>query len=596
MSQLEPLPLDRTSLQLTARAVLTGMLLGGVLSLCNIYSGLKIGWSSNMSVTAALLGFAMWRGISAGTGARPFTVLECNINQTAASSGAAISSAGLVAAVPALTILTGRQLSWPLLALWTFSVCCVGISVAAGLRKQMVIVDRLPFPGGIAAAETLKEIYSAGKEAAARVKILAGSGLIAAVVKVIEHVAKLRPWPIPGSVAVKGGAVTFGNLTFALEPSLLMIGVGGLIGLRAGVSMLFGSLLAYGLIAPIALGYGWIPRGQPDALWFGALNKWLLWPGVSMMVTASLTSFAFSWRSIGAVFKRGGGGGRATSDPAAQPEDDGSIPTSWFIGGILISLIASVALQSALFDIIVWVAVVGVFLSGLLAVVAARVGGETNVTPVGAMGKITQLVFGVLSPGQVVPNLMAANVTGGAASQCAELMHDLKAGWLLGAMARHQLIAQYFGALAGATIGSAAYLVLLPDPARQLFTPEWPAPAVATWKAVAEIFAKGISAMPPGTPSAAIAGGLAGIALAIAEKLVKEKTKPFLPSASAMGLAFVIPAHSSIHMFMGAAGAAVLARRYPAWSKRFLVVAASGLIAGEGIAGVGVAIESMLAN
>jgi uncharacterized oligopeptide transporter (OPT) family protein len=78
--------------------------------------------------------------------------------------------------------------------------------------------------------------------------------------------------------------------------------------------------------------------------------------------------------------------------------------------------------------------------------------------------------------------------------------------------------------------------------------------------------------------------------------MVKEKAKPFLPSASAMGLAFVIPAHSAIHMFLGAAAAALLTRRVPSWSKRFLVVAASGLIAGEGLAGVGVAVESMLAD
>ena len=49
-------------------------------------------------------------------------------------------------------------------------------------------------------------------------------------------------------------------------------------------------------------------------------------------------------------------------------------------------------------------------------------------------------------------------------------------GGFFGAMARYQLVAQYFGALAGATIGSAAYLVLIPDPATQLFTPAWPAP------------------------------------------------------------------------------------------------------------------------
>lgn len=588
---LEPLPVDRVTAQLTVRAVLTGMLIGGLLSLCNIYSGLKIGWSSNMSVTAALLGFALWKALTPVTRNRPFTILENNINQTAASSAAAISSAGLVAAVPALTVLTGRELAWPLLAAWTFSVCCVGITVAIGLRQQMIVVDKLPFPGGIASAETLKEIHTTGREASVRVRLLATAGAASAAMKLWEHAAHLPKLPLPGSYPGRSGPVTLGNLTFALEPSFLMIGVGGLIGLRAGITILLGAALAYGAVAPFALAQGWVTPGKPDDLWFGALSKWLLWPGVALMVTSSLTSFAFSWRSVAASMRSSRG--EAAGSPA---EDSGHVTRAWFLGGLAVALVLSVFLQWTLFSIGVVIAAVGVLLSFLMAMVAARVAGETNVTPVGAMGKITQLVFGVLSPGQVAPNLMAANVTGGAASQCADLMHDLKTGYLLGAVARYQVVAQFFGALAGATIGSAAYLILLPDPATQLFTDEWPAPAVATWKAVAEIFARGLSAMPEGTQAATLIGGVAGIVMALAEKLTPAGVRAWLPSASALGLAFVIPAHNSIHMFFGAALAALLARNVPSWSARFAVVMFSGLIAGEGLAGVAVAIQSMMAR
>ena len=103
MLSLPPAQLDRTMRQLTIRAVATGMVLGGLLSLCNLYSGLKIGWSNNMSVTAALLGFAFWRALASARAIAPFTLLESNVSQTAASAGAAISSAGLVAPIPALT-------------------------------------------------------------------------------------------------------------------------------------------------------------------------------------------------------------------------------------------------------------------------------------------------------------------------------------------------------------------------------------------------------------------------------------------------------------------------------------------------------------
>jgi uncharacterized oligopeptide transporter (OPT) family protein len=362
------------------------------------------------------------------------------------------------------------------------------------------------------------------------------------------------------------------------------------VGTRAAVSMLVGAVVAWGLLAPMVLARGWAAPGAPDGLWFTSLVQWLLWPGVAMMVTSSLTSFAFSWRSIAHSFRRTRG------DAGGAAEDTGEVRRQWFVAALLVALVVSVICQVTLFGVPAWAAALGVLFTFGITVVAARVSGETNITPVGAMGKITQLIFGVMVPGQAAPNLMAANVTGGAASQCADLMHDLKTGWLIGATARHQVIAQYCGALAGALAGSAIYLVLIPDPATQLLTPEWPAPAVATWKAVAEIFQKGISAIPPGTLTAMMIAGGAGIALAIIEKVVKPALRKWIPSPSAMGLAFVVPAHNSMAMFFGGMIALVAGRAVPTWSGRFLIAAAAGLIAGESLAGVGLAIQKILAR
>jgi uncharacterized oligopeptide transporter (OPT) family protein len=98
--------------QLTIRAVATGMVLGGTLSLCNIYMGLKVGWGMGMSITAALIGFGLWQLMRLTGRCESLSIYETNINQTAASAGAAISSAGLVAPIPALTLLTDQTLSW----------------------------------------------------------------------------------------------------------------------------------------------------------------------------------------------------------------------------------------------------------------------------------------------------------------------------------------------------------------------------------------------------------------------------------------------------------------------------------------------------
>ena len=143
-------PVDPTVPALTFRAVSTGMLFGGLLSLCNIYLGLKIGWGMNMSIAAALLGFGFWQSATKILKLRSFGVLENNLNQTAASSGASISSAGLVAPIPALTMITGREFGYLELTLWVLSVALVGVVVAIGLRRQMLVTDKLAFPGGVA--------------------------------------------------------------------------------------------------------------------------------------------------------------------------------------------------------------------------------------------------------------------------------------------------------------------------------------------------------------------------------------------------------------------------------------------------------------
>lgn len=583
---------------LTLRAVSTGMLFGGLLSLCNVYLGLKIGWGMNMSIPAALLGFGFWQTSVKLFGLRKFGILENNLNQTAASSAASISSAGLVAPIPALTMITGRTLNIFELTGWVLSVALVGVVVAIGIRKQMLVVDRLPFPGGLATGQTLKEIYAKGEEASARVKMLLGGIAVGAIWKIALLVFKFGKWSFPGALGTKSGGVLAGkglksismkNLGFALDPSIMMIAVGAIIGLRAAASMMLGAGIAWLGIAPYVLEMGWADPGAADKGWFGPVVKWMLWPGVAMMVTASLTSFAFSWRAILNAFTGSGG-----DDGAVDPGADHDVPGKTYL--ILIAAVGafSVLLQVWMFNIPAVLAVGGVVLTFALAIVAGRVSGETGVTPVGAMGKVTQLSFGVVNPGNAVSNLMAANVTGGAASQCADLLNDLKSGLMVGAAPRHQVVAQAFGVLAGSIFGSAAYLILIPDPTNMLLTEEWAAPAVAQWKAVAEVFAVGIEAMPTGALGALAIGAVAGIVLAIVEKTVPKNVAKWVPSPVSVGLAFAIPAYYAFSFFLGAVLMAAGEKFAKSWTARFGIVLAAGIMAGESLAGVGDAVRQVL--
>jgi uncharacterized oligopeptide transporter (OPT) family protein len=222
----------------------------------------------------------------------------------------------------------------------------------------------------------------------------------------------------------------------------------------------------------------------------------------------------------------------------------------------------------------------------VLATVAARVVGETGIAPIGAIGKVSQLGFGVLAPLQPVTNLMTANVAGGAAGQSADLLNDLKAGHEVGAAPGRQVVAQCFGVLIGSVVGSLVYLALIPDPASQLLTPEWPAPAVATWKAVAEALGGGLAGIPDSAVVAMTVGGVLGVALAWAEQRASARLLPWIPSGTSLGLAFVIPASTSLTLFAGALLGTLVRRFAPTWSARFLLSIAAGLVAGESLFGV----------
>jgi uncharacterized oligopeptide transporter (OPT) family protein len=571
-----------TERELTVRAIATGMVLGSILAPCNIYAGLKIGWAFNMSVAALLLGFAGWSA-AARAGAPRWTRLESNINQTAASSAAAIAGAGLVAPIPALAMITGLELPPIALTGWVFFVSLVGVAAAVGLRRQLLADRSLSFPSGVATAEAMQQLYASGREAAARVRLMLSAGGLSGIIKALGLGRLVLPGG-PGSLG-NAGSVTWANLGIALDPSLLLVGFGAIIGLRAAASILLGSVLAWLVCGPWVLSAGYVSPGEAaHDPWFGTMVEWLLWPGVAMMVTASLTSFLLPF------FRRGG---TDRSSPRVRHVRPPTLSTgAWSLGRGALTAVGA-GLQWGLFGIPPWTGALAVLLSLALAVVAGRVAGETGITPIGAMGKVSQLSFALVSPAQVTTNLMAANVAGGAASQCADMLHDLRTGQIIGADPRRQAWAQGCGVAAGAVAGSWAYLTLIPEPAAMLLTPEWPAPAVATWKAVAEVFRDGLEALPPmAVPMAAVGGGT-GIALQLLDHFLPRRYGRILPSPAGIGLAFVLPAWNGLSLFAGAAVAALVVRAKPGWAS-LVVVAAAGLVAGESLVGVGQAFIALV--
>lgn len=172
---------------------------------CNVYSGLKIGWSFNMSIAALLAGLAFWRAAERA-GAAEWTLKESNISQTAASSAASIVSGGLVAPIPAYTLITGAAFDAWTLAAWVFTVSFLGVWVAWALRPALIVQAPLRFPAGVATLETLRDVFAQGREATARIAVLGGAALAAGTWKAF---APLAAWS-PGATAAR--------LTIGLDP------------------------------------------------------------------------------------------------------------------------------------------------------------------------------------------------------------------------------------------------------------------------------------------------------------------------------------------------------------------------------------------
>jgi len=203
------------------------------------------------------------------------------------------------------------------------------------------------------------------------------------------------------------------------------------------------------------------------------------------------------------------------------------------------------------------------------------------------MGKITQLIYGVLAHSNITTNLMTASVTAGAASHAADLLTDLKSGYLLGGHPRKQTISQLCGVIAGTLISVPAYQFVVQRNPDRLGSESLPAPAAKVWAGVAELLAEGLQALPPGAVPAILVGAVLGVVLTLVEEFASPADRRWLPSTTGLGIAGVIPAFNSIAMFAGALVAWLVARGRPR-TAGFTVPVASGLIAGESLVGVGI--------
>jgi len=606
--------------QLTARALIMGMLLGGFMSVSNIYIGLKAGWSLGVAITSCILAYAIFSALHRALPRQfpAFSILENNAMQSAASAAGYMTGAGLVNAIPALMMMNPTAVPgmWQVL-IWILVVSWLGVFLAVPAKRQMINIEQLPFPSGIAAAATLKALHTEGGKAERQAKALMWSGLAGMVITWMRDAeakwlqvtsiswmpisSPFNEWVSPtwaswlkypkidatwGTHWIKIGNYRLDQLTMSLEGSLLFVAAGAIMGFRQAWSMMLGASINFLILAPIMMDAGVIATSGGSAL--RRISSWSLWIGVPMMVTSGLLLFFMQWKTVVRAFgtltafmKKNAGGGE---DPLERIE----VPGSWFIAGMVGLGLVAVILGNLFFGIAWWMGVLAVLMTFLLVVVAGRATGETDITPTGPLSKITQLTFGAVHPGNVTTNLMTANITAGACSHAGDLLTDLKSGYLLGARPRQQFIAQFFGVLAGGLVVVPVFFLLVPD-ASVLGGEKWPAPAAQVWRGVAELLSKGVGSLHPTARIGLLIGALVGILLPLLE-MGFPKHKKYIPAPTGLGLAFTINGFNAIMMFLGALAALWLSKARPKVHEEYTVPVSSGIIAGESMMGVLIAL------
>jgi len=601
--------------QLTVRAVVMGTILGFFLALTNVYLSLKAGWGLGAALTACIASFTIWTGLrKVGIVKGSMTILESNCMQSTASSAGYSTCVIAGTAAPAMLLIEGRNLPWYVLAPWILCCAALGVVMAIPMKRNMINHERLTFPSGTAAAVLLQSLYTESKEALAQGRALLWGGLVGVAVPLLKDLnvyhgegllpqqTKIFDWlpkrhvrvldPKAHELADKLTAPSDWLMT--LDHGVALVAAGAIVGLRVSLSMVLGGLVTVLVLGPIAVSWVWTnANGDVVAAAGGPGRAWKdigTWYGAPLLLSYGLVTFALQFRTIARAFRsmrRGPGG--AEDARVAQVE----VPARWFVLGTAVAGAVLVALAQLFFQIPAYYGALAVFMSFFLALVACRATGETDITPGGPLGKIMQLTYGMLMPQSYTANLMTASISAGSGLASADLLNDLKSGYLLGAHPRRQFVAQFLGIFTGTLGTCVGYYALAPNAAAITGTAEhpssFPAPAAQQWKVVADLFKVGIANLHPMARDGIAIGLFAGTLLALVEWALP-KHKKYLPSPTGFGLGLLLTFFTSGSFLLGALAAAIYRAVDRKQADRFVIPIASGLIAGEAVIGVLVAI------
>jgi len=383
-------------------------------------------------------------------------------------------------------------------------------------------------------------------------------------------------------------------------------------GLVVATSCLLGAFINFVILAPMMIQAGDIvarvaPSGAIVPISRAEIvNQWSMWWGVTMMVVGSLVGLLAKPELFTSAFKSLV---KKKDKTAAKPTDvlaHIEVPLWVSYVGVPIFSVLGAGVTHVFFGVPWLLALISLPLIFVLTVICTNSMALTSWTPTGALSKITQFTMGAIDRSNPASNLLPAGMTAEIASNAANLLSDIKPGYMLGGKPRHQAVGHVIGIFAGVlACVPLFFLLFLPADANgvrttsNLISEQFAMPAAVQWKGVAEIIAKGLHSLPT---SALISMGFAAVAAAVIEVLRIITKGRFPLSAVSIGLGVVLPPEAVLAMFVGAVIFWLMAKRnkgqpgtmgHRIWVEGCEPICA-GLIAGAALMGIGNAIVNAL--
>ncbi|PPQ70300.1 hypothetical protein CVT26_014585 [Gymnopilus dilepis] len=400
-------------------------------------------------------------------------------------------------------------------------------------------------------------------------------------------------FPVLFAIPVFGNHLAKEWLWF-FTPSLSYVGQGIIMGFPTTLSMNLGMFVGWAILSPLSKELGWAPGPVGDMS--NGARGWILWISLGIMCADSLVSLlpvAYEYLEDAIrPWQRGYTGARETSDQDKHHEtetEDRLVPNKWVLVGLLSSVVIGTVLVWLVFGhegIKPWATLLGFILGGMLSIIGVRALGETDLNPVSGLGKISQLFFAWIQPGNIVANIIAGGVAEAGAQQAGDLMQDLKTGHLCHASPRAQFFGQIIGSSVSILITTTAYMFY--NRAYVIPGPSFPAPTAYVWLSLARLLRDG--QLPENSARFMIIFS-ALFALLSATKTYASRRNlrwaKWIPSGVAFAIGFLNTPSFSIARLIGGIMEYTYRTRFAKDGGDIrLIVIASGFVLGEGVVSI----------